>query len=57
MALAFPALAPGTNLASKASAHIPAARGAEAEVPVCLSVHFPLRSVVTTLLSPTPPLL
>lgn len=36
-----------THLASRARAMIPAARGAEADVPVCESVHFFLRSVVT----------
>lgn len=36
-----------TYLASRASAIMPAARGAEAEVPVCLSVHWWCRSVVT----------
>ncbi len=36
-----------THLASRARAMIPAARGAEADVPVCDSVHFFLRSVVT----------
>ena len=34
-------------LASRARAMMPAARGAEADVPVCDSVHFCLRSVVT----------
>lgn len=34
-------------LASRARAMMPAARGAEADVPVCSSVHFCLRSVVT----------
>lgn len=36
-----------THLASRARAMIPAAKGAEADVPVCESVHFFLRSVVT----------
>lgn len=36
-----------TYLASRARAIMPAARGAEAEVPVCLSVHWWCRSVVT----------
>lgn len=36
-----------THLASRARAMIPAARGADADVPVCESVHFFLRSVVT----------
>lgn len=36
-----------TYLASRARAMIPAASGAEAEVPVWESVHFDLRSVVT----------
>lgn len=36
-----------TYLASRARAMIPAASGADAEVPVCESVHFDLRSVVT----------
>lgn len=36
-----------THLASSARAMIPAASGAEAEVPVWVSVHFCLRSVVT----------
>ena len=36
-----------TYLTSKARANIPAARGAEADVPVCESVHRPWRSVVT----------
>lgn len=36
-----------TYLASRARAIIPAANGAEAEVPVWESVHFDLRSVVT----------
>lgn len=36
-----------TNLASKARAQIPAAKGALAEVPVCLFVHELCRSVVT----------
>lgn len=36
-----------TYLASRARAMMPAASGAEAEVPVCESVHFDLRSVVT----------
>lgn len=36
-----------THLASRAKAMIPAARGAEADVPVWESVHFCLRSVVT----------
>lgn len=36
-----------THLASRARAMIPAARGAEADVPVCESVHIFLRSVVT----------
>lgn len=40
-----PSLAP--YLASRARAMIPAARGAEADVPVCDSVHFCHRSVVT----------
>jgi hypothetical protein len=35
-----------TYFTSKASATIPAARGAEAEVPVCLMVQVFLRSVV-----------
>jgi len=35
-----------TYFTSRASALIPAARGAEAEVPVCLMVHVFLRSVV-----------
>lgn len=34
-------------MASRASAMMPAASGAEAEVPVCESVHFCRRSVVT----------
>lgn len=37
----------GTYLASRARAIMPAASGAEAEVPVCLSVHWWCRSVVT----------
>lgn len=36
-----------THLASRVRAMMPAAKGAEAEVPVCDSVHFCLRSVVT----------
>lgn len=36
-----------TYLTSIARANIPAARGAEADVPVCESVHLPCRSVVT----------
>lgn len=36
-----------THLASKVRAIMPAARGADADVPVCESVHFFLRSVVT----------
>lgn len=36
-----------THFASRARAMIPAASGAEADVPVCESVHFDLRSVVT----------
>lgn len=36
-----------THLASRARAIMPAARGAEADVPVCESVHLFLRSVVT----------
>ena len=36
-----------TYLASRARAMIPAASGAEAEVPVWESVHLDLRSVVT----------
>lgn len=36
-----------TYLASRAKAIMPAASGAEAEVPVCLSVHWWCRSVVT----------
>lgn len=36
-----------TYLASRARAMIPAASGAEADVPVWESVHFDLRSVVT----------
>lgn len=36
-----------TYLASRARAMIPAASGAEAEVPVWESVHFDFRSVVT----------
>ena len=36
-----------THLASRARAMMPAARGAEADVPVWESVHFCLRSVVT----------
>jgi len=35
-----------TYFTSRASAIIPAARGAEAEVPVCLMVHVFLRFVV-----------
>lgn len=35
-----------TYFTSRASANIPAASGAEAEVPVCLMVHVFLRSVV-----------
>ena len=35
-----------TNLASKARAAIPAAKGADALVPVCLLVHWFFRSVV-----------
>lgn len=38
---------PGAYLASKVRAMMPAARGAEAEVPVCDSVHFCRKSVVT----------
>lgn len=38
---------PTPYLASSARAMIPAARGAEAEVPVCDSVHFCRKSVVT----------
>ena len=40
-------MCPDTHLTSNASANIPAARGAEADVPVCESVHRPWRSVVT----------
>lgn len=36
-----------THFASRARAMIPAASGAEADVPVWESVHFDLRSVVT----------
>lgn len=36
-----------THFASRARAMIPAASGAEADVPVCESVHLDLRSVVT----------
>lgn len=36
-----------TYLASRARAIMPAASGAEAEVPVCLLVHWWCRSVVT----------
>lgn len=38
---------PITYLASRAKAIMPAASGAEADVPVCLSVHWWCRSVVT----------
>lgn len=38
---------PGTYLASRARATIPAASGAEAEVPACLAVQRWRRSVVT----------
>ena len=36
---------------------MPAARGADADVPVCDSVHFPCRSVVTTFCIAYEPLL
>ena len=37
-----------TYLASRASAKTPAASGAAAEVPECVLVHFPYKSVVAT---------
>lgn len=45
------------GLASSARAHIPAAKGAEALVPVWLLVQLWCKSVVTTCRSPTAPLL
>lgn len=43
------------GLASRARAQIPAARGADAEVPVWLLVHWWCKSVVTTCFSPVEP--
>ena len=37
-----------TYLASRASANTPAASGAAADVPECVRVHFPYKSVVAT---------